>query len=113
LLAVLDTALAADPDGRFANADEFAHALGQVMKQAVGINPGAALGTAVAEARKRLKASDADDQSTTEHAKPAMSDPVLLTQKRTVDPGAVTAPALKRAPPPAPPVLPTDPKKKG
>jgi serine/threonine protein kinase len=113
LLAVLDTALAADPDGRFANADEFAHALGQVMKQAVGINPGAALGTAVAEARTRLKSSDPDEQSTTEHPKPAASDPVLLTQpKRTVDPGAVTAPALKHAPPPAPPVLPADPKKK-
>ncbi|MFN0249959.1 MAG: serine/threonine protein kinase, partial [Kofleriaceae bacterium] len=115
LLAVLDTALTADSDGRFANADEFAHALSQVMKQAVGINPGAALGTAVAEARTRLRATatDPDDQSTTEHPKPAASDPVLLTKpKKAVDPAAVTAPALKHAPPPAPPVLPAGPKKK-
>ena len=69
--AVLDTALAADPAHRYATADEFAQALGQVVKQAVGINPTTALGAAVVEARATLRAGAADDQSTTEHKRPA------------------------------------------
>lgn len=52
LLAVLDVALSADPANRYATAEEFAQALGQVMKQAVGINPATALGAAVHAARK-------------------------------------------------------------
>jgi serine/threonine protein kinase len=51
LIAVLDIALTADPAHRYASADEFAQALGQVMKQAVGVNPASALGAAVNAAR--------------------------------------------------------------
>jgi serine/threonine-protein kinase len=51
LIAILDIALTADPAHRYATADEFAQALGQVMKQAVGVNPAAALGAAVVAAR--------------------------------------------------------------
>ncbi|MGN6108125.1 MAG: serine/threonine protein kinase [Kofleriaceae bacterium] len=115
LAAVLDTVLSADPSNRYATADEFAHALGQVMKTAVGINPASALGAAVVQARKVLR-HDTDDQPTTDHVAPSGSidvefsradldvEPLLLTQ-RSVDPGAVTAPALKRIPstPPPPP----------
>jgi len=64
---VLEMALSADPANRYATADEYAQALSQVMKQAVGINPTAALGAAVVEARTLLKGADTDDQSTTEH----------------------------------------------
>ena len=39
LAAVLDVALAADPAKRYAAATEFASALSQVMKQAVGVDP--------------------------------------------------------------------------
>jgi len=67
--AVLELALSADPANRYATADEFAHALDQVVNQAVGFNTATALGTAVAEVRARLKQAgrDSDDQSTTEH----------------------------------------------
>jgi eukaryotic-like serine/threonine-protein kinase len=69
LAAVLETALSADPADRYATADEFAHALDQVVKQAAGVNTAAALGAAVADARMqlRLHERDTDDQSTTEH----------------------------------------------
>ena len=53
LAAVLDLALAPDPANRYASAAEFAAALSQVMKQAVGLDPVTALGTAVREARMR------------------------------------------------------------
>ena len=53
LAAVLDLALAADPANRYSTASEFAAALSQVMKQAVGIDPVSALGAAVCEARMR------------------------------------------------------------
>ncbi|MBA3462896.1 MAG: serine/threonine protein kinase [Deltaproteobacteria bacterium] len=113
MLAVLDTALAADPANRYASANEFAHALGQVMKQAVGINPATALGTAVVEARKRL-AGESDDQAMAEHATPMGGqdiefssadlsvEPLPLTARKTMPPG-VTQPALKPQPPPVPP----------
>jgi serine/threonine protein kinase len=112
MLAVLDTALAADPANRYASAEEFAHALGQVMKQAVGINPATALGTAVIEARKVLD-GETDDQSTAEHATGKHPDvefstadlsvePLALTAKKGDPSTAVTAPALR----PQPPVLP-------
>jgi serine/threonine-protein kinase len=67
--AILELALSADPANRYATADEFAHALDQVVKQAVGFNTATALGAAVAEVRARLKQAgrDSDDQSTTEH----------------------------------------------
>jgi serine/threonine-protein kinase len=113
LLAVLEMALSADPEARYGDADEFAHALGQVMKQAVGVNAATALGGAVAEARKRNSGNNIDDMSTTEHPTQAQSTPVLLVNKKPdVDPGGVTAPALRNAPPPSPPVLPSDPSKK-
>jgi eukaryotic-like serine/threonine-protein kinase len=69
LAAVLDVALSADPANRYATADEFAHALDQVVKQAIGFNTATALGIAVAEVRALLKqaARDTDDQPTTEH----------------------------------------------
>jgi serine/threonine-protein kinase len=69
LAAVLEVALSADPANRYATAEEFAHALDQVIKQAVGINTATALGAAVTEARAQIKqrGSDSDDQSTTEH----------------------------------------------
>jgi serine/threonine-protein kinase len=56
--AVLDVALAADPANRFASATAFAHALSQVMKQAVGIDPQTALGEAVRELKTQSSAAD-------------------------------------------------------
>ncbi|HEX5058422.1 MAG TPA: serine/threonine-protein kinase [Kofleriaceae bacterium] len=53
LVAVLDVALAANPADRFESATAFAHALSQVMKQAVGIDPQTALGQAVRELKTR------------------------------------------------------------
>jgi serine/threonine protein kinase len=69
MAAVIDTALSADPADRYASADEFAHALGQVMKQAVGVNAATALGSAVIEARAWLtnQAEGTDHMPTTEH----------------------------------------------
>jgi eukaryotic-like serine/threonine-protein kinase len=61
--AVLDVALAPDPANRFASATAFAHALGQVMKMAQGVDPQSALGNAVRELRL------------TGHAGPAPGDP--------------------------------------
>jgi serine/threonine-protein kinase len=61
LAAVLDVALAADPVNRFASATAFAHALSQVMKQAVGIDPQTALGDAVREMRAH-SGGGGDDQ---------------------------------------------------
>jgi serine/threonine-protein kinase len=54
--AVLDVALAPDPANRYATAQEFAAALSQVMKQAVGVDAASALGGAVSEARRRERA---------------------------------------------------------
>src|SRR6185503_3252599 len=54
LVAVLDTVLARDPAHRYATADEFAHALGQVMLEAVGVNAASALGAAVVAARAAI-----------------------------------------------------------
>ncbi|HET7499825.1 MAG TPA: serine/threonine-protein kinase [Kofleriaceae bacterium] len=71
LAAVLDIALSADPSNRYATAEEFAHALDQVVKQAAGFNSVSALGAAVAEVRAHLKAEAraqaSDDMPTTEH----------------------------------------------
>jgi eukaryotic-like serine/threonine-protein kinase len=70
LAAVLEVALSANPANRYANAEEYAHALDLVVKQA-GINATAVLAAEVADARAQLKLSerdtDTDDQSTTEH----------------------------------------------
>ncbi|HEY0482000.1 MAG TPA: serine/threonine-protein kinase [Kofleriaceae bacterium] len=75
LAAILETALSADPQNRYATADEFAHALDQVVKQAVGVNTAAALGAAVTDARAQLKLTerDTDDLPTTEHKTDEMS----------------------------------------
>jgi serine/threonine-protein kinase len=113
LLAVLDMALAADPANRYASADEFAHALGQVMKQAVGVNAATALGQAVAAARKSSQVDDADQLSTTERAAGNSQDiefsradvdvePLELTKRRPSQ--QMTAPNLKpqATPPPTP-----------
>lgn len=69
LATILELVLSADPADRYATADECAHAIDQVVKQAVGFNPATALGAAVTEARAWLKQSGyhSDDQSTTEH----------------------------------------------
>jgi serine/threonine-protein kinase len=53
--AVLDVALSADPANRYASATEFAQALSQVMKQAVGVDPATALAHAVRDARARMR----------------------------------------------------------
>jgi serine/threonine protein kinase len=118
LIAVLDMALAADPANRYGSADEFAHALGQVMKQAVGVNAATALGQAVSAARKQLKDDDTDDLSTTERAAGNSRDiefstadigvePVELTQRATSQ--QLTTPNIKRQP--TPPPIPPDKKK--
>jgi serine/threonine-protein kinase len=73
LSAVLDLALAADPANRYTTAAEFAAALSQVMKQAVGTDPVAALGTAVREARMRERPAESD-ASPTESALPTGSN---------------------------------------
>ncbi len=98
LAAVLDVSLSPDPANRYATADEFAHALGQVMKQAVGVNAATALGTAVVAARNQLGPDNSDDLSTTEHK--AKSQSVEVEFSRTHD---VAAPApAKRQPPSVP-----------
>ena len=111
LIAVLDMALAADPANRYGSADEFAHALGQVMKQAVNVNAATALGQAVAAARKSAVEDSADDQSTASHAAGLSQDiefskadvdvePLELTMRRPSQ--QMTTPNIKR-PPPTPP----------
>ncbi len=101
LVAVLETALAADPANRYATADEFAYALGQVMKQAVGINANSALGAAVNEARARTAA--ADQQATASHSTKSNSmdvdfsstdQPIPLTQPKRVPSGPVDSQVL-------------------
>jgi serine/threonine-protein kinase len=65
LAAVLDVALDKDPQARFASATAFAHALSQVMKQAVGVDPQSALGNAVRELRAGAKPGVGDQSTTT------------------------------------------------
>jgi len=101
LAAVLETALSADPADRYATADEFAHALDQVVKQTTAVNTAAALGAVVADARMQLKLNerDTDDQSTTEHR----TDEVSVVQA-DVDPIDIDAPEPEALDdPPAPP----------
>jgi serine/threonine protein kinase len=94
MLAVLDTALSADPNNRFGTADEFAQALGQVMKQAVGINAASALGAAVAEARRRLNGET--DSLATQSELDLEFDNAEPPRKRTLVPSdAVTTPEIK------------------
>ena len=94
MLAVLDTALSADPNNRYGTADEFAQALGQVMKQAVGVNAASALGAAVAEARRRLHG--ATDSLATQSELDVEVESAKSPRKRTLVPSdALTAPDLK------------------
>ena len=79
LVAVLDVALAADPANRYGSATEFAAALSQVMKQAVGVDPASALGQAVREIKQRERQS-LDELSTNVNV-PTSSE------ARTVPPG--------------------------
>jgi serine/threonine-protein kinase len=107
LATILEVALSADPVNRYATADEFAHALDQVVKQAVGVNTAAALIGAVAEARAQLSRRDTDDQPTTEHRADV---PVLIGDDLPLElgdltdepatPAAVTVPGIKRRPAP-------------
>ena len=66
LLAVLDVALSADPANRYTTAEEFAQALGQVMKEAVGVNPSSSLGAAVLAARQAEGSADSLNQIPTQ-----------------------------------------------
>lgn len=84
LAAVLDVALAADPANRFESATAFAHALAQVMKQAVGIDPQTALGQAVRELRARSK-TPTDELTTTDYEvsrADADAEPIELTKPK-------------------------------
>jgi serine/threonine-protein kinase len=63
--AVLDTALAADPANRHTTADEFAQALGQVMKMSTGGDGPSQIRAAVTEARARVNGATAMDDMTT------------------------------------------------
>jgi serine/threonine-protein kinase len=83
LSAVLDVALAADPANRYHSATEFASALSQVMKQAVGVDPASALGTAVREAR--LRDAKVDDKAATEANLPTMG---VGSDAKTIPQGA-------------------------
>jgi len=101
LATVLDVSLAADPANRFANAEEFAQALSQIMKQTVGPSPASALGAAVVAARKQLNPTDnSDDQPTTQHAAGEPSIQIEVLEGSMV----VTVPEIPRhgTQPPAP-----------
>jgi len=82
--AVLDVALAPDPANRYGSAAEFASALSQVMKQAVGVDPASALGLAVREARMRDggKPEPAVDDGTTDAQLPTGSFAPTVPQRR-------------------------------
>jgi serine/threonine-protein kinase len=106
LAAVLDVALSPDPANRYATADEFAQALGEVMKQAVGVSSASALGTAVAQARRRLDGvPDTDSVPTMDVPLPqsvevvfsdADADPIAASRKRTLVPSdAITNPGWR------------------
>ena len=101
--AVLETALQADPQNRYATAEEFAHALGQVMKQATG-NAASELGAAVNDARGRLRSESSDHLSTMDHkSQPASmsgsQDVVFSKPDLNVEPIELTQPKRPGAPP--------------
>ncbi len=114
LASVLETALAADPANRFASAEEFAQALSQIMKQAVGPTTPSALGAAVVAARKashpderhpddkasgdpsgadRQRSSNTDDMPTTQHAVHGESIEIVFEEDTEL---ATTVPGIKR-----------------
>ncbi len=110
LSSVLDVALSADPNNRYGSAEEFAHALGQVMRLAAGVNPTVALGGAVVEARRTL-GGETDALPTSDHVPPESSvdvefsraevgvEPIELTVRKSGSQQAVsdvvTMPELK------------------
>ncbi len=106
LIAVIDTALAADPANRYGTADEFAHALSQVMKQAIGVNPPSALAAAVVEARAKINAGDLGVQAPTlrsqdiELSRADVEPLPLSAPERSVE--VSSAPGGKRQPTPPP-----------
>ena len=87
LPAVLDVALAADPANRFASATAFAHALAQVMKHALGVDPQSALGNSVRE----MKATGRPRMSAAFSAQPEVElslpdldvEPIELTKPKS------------------------------
>jgi serine/threonine-protein kinase len=89
LAAVLDVGLAADPTSRFASATAFAHALSQVMKQAIGVDPTSALGNAVRELRATGKVVTEGPRTTSlnvemTEVEPGDDDnPIELTQPKS------------------------------
>ncbi len=97
LVAVLETALAADPANRFGSAEEFAQALSQVMKQVVGAGGQQALGAAVIESKAFLKQDEAKGDVVFSTADLSV-EPIELTPKRKsdADSQAMTEPAIKR-----------------
>jgi serine/threonine-protein kinase len=97
LATILEVALSADPANRYATADEFAHALDQVLKQAIGFNSATSLGAAVREVRARLnhRVHESDDQSTTEHRAGLDADAsVVEADVDPVDPTSLDPSAL-------------------
>jgi eukaryotic-like serine/threonine-protein kinase len=88
LAAVLEVALDIDPNNRFASATAYAHALSQVMKQAVGIDPQTALGAAVRELRATGKAGVSSAATSDYELSKADADdvPLELTKPKTKPP---------------------------
>ena len=98
LVAVLETALAPDPANRFGSAEEFAQALSQVMKTAVGAGGQQALGAAVMESKAFMKQDEAKPASQVEFSTADLTvEPIELPKKRMgADSQAMTEPAIKR-----------------
>ncbi len=98
LVAVLETALAADPTNRFSTAEEFAQALSQVMKTAVGAGGQQALGAAVTESKSFMKKDSPPTANPgLEFSTADMTvEPLELKPKRNADSQAMTEPAIKR-----------------
>lgn len=120
LASVLATALAADPATRFASAEEFAQALSQVLKQAVGPTTPSALAAAVVAARKggspderrpddrqsgdspvveRQSSINTDDMPTTQHAVRSESLEIVLEEHPEL---VMTVPGIKHPEDPDP-----------
>ena len=117
LATVLETSLAADPTKRFASAEEFAQALSQILKQAVGPTTPSALAAAVVAARKggspderpsgdrlaadpsgdtRQSSINTDDMPTTQHAVRGESIEITLDEDPLLQ---MTVPGIKHPAP--------------
>lgn len=113
LASVLATGLAADPAQRFPSAEEFAQALSQILKQAVGPTTPSALAAAVVAARKgvspderhpddrqsgdapiveRQSSINTDDMPTTQHAVRGESLEIVLEEHPEL---VMTVPGIK------------------